>query len=213
MLLTPRGALQRGTTPACLPRIYVHFAFRSRAIAARARTFCSLRAALDRMALRRQRKVQLLGLLGFAIALYALSVEANLDDPTYIAACDFGASFSCTAVFKSPYAHVLSHWGLVERGGALDLSLAVAGMALYSCYFLAGGPLWSVMPVRAAIFLAVALAGAAFSCYLLYVLKFVLRDFCIVCTGFHAVNFSMLVLAIGEARDARRSSSAGAKDL
>ena len=35
---------------------------------------------------------------------------------------------------------------------------------------------------------------------LLYVLKFILGDFCIVCTGFHVVNFSMLVVAIFEYR-------------
>ena len=45
---------------------------------------------------------------------------------------------------------------------------------------------------------AVSHTGACFSCYLLYVLKFVLKDFCIVCTGFHCVNFSMLTLAVLE---------------
>ena len=35
---------------------------------------------------------------------------------------------------------------------------------------------------------------------LLYVLKFILGDFCIVCTGFHCVNFSMLSLAVLEYR-------------
>ena len=39
-------------------------------------------------------------------------------------------------------------------------------------------------------------AGGFFSCYLLYVLKFILGDFCIVCTTFHVCNFSMLYLAI-----------------
>ena len=35
---------------------------------------------------------------------------------------------------------------------------------------------------------------------LLYVLKFILGDFCIVCTGFHVVNFSMLAVAVLEYR-------------
>ena len=43
--------------------------------------------------------------------------------------------------------------------------------------------------------------GACFSCYLLYVLKFILGDFCIVCTGFHCVNFSMFAVAVFEFRD------------
>ena len=51
------------------------------------------------------------------------------------------------------------------------------------------------------LFLTVASAGACFSVYLLYVLKFILGDFCIVCTGFHCVNFSMLAVAIYEYKD------------
>ena len=145
-------------------------------------------------------------MLGFFIAMYALSVESHLDEPGYEAACDLGAAFSCTAVFKSPYAHLLSHWGLVPVGDALDLSLAVAGMLLYGAYFVAGA-LWPVVPFRAQLFITVASAGAVFSCYLLYVLKFILRDFCIVCTGFHCVNFSMLALAIFEFRDWRAGKS------
>ena len=35
-------------------------------------------------------------------------------------------------------------------------------------------------------------------CYLLYVIKFILKEFCIVCFSFHMCNFSMLVLAILE---------------
>jgi len=151
---------------------------------------------------RRATKVQMLGLAGLAIASYALSVESHMDEPGYEAACDIGATFSCTAVFKSAYAHPVSHWGLVEQGDALDLSLAIVGMLLYGAYF-AAACLWSVdlMPFRQPLFLAVAVAGASFSCYLLYVLKFILGDFCIVCTGFHVVNFSMLALAIFEYRD------------
>ena len=45
---------------------------------------------------------------------------------------------SCTAVFKSSYAHLFSHWGLVPKGHPLDLSLAVLGLTLYGCYFVAG---------------------------------------------------------------------------
>ena len=62
----------------------------------------------------RSAKVQLLGALGFGIALYALSVEHQMDMPGYEAMCDIGSSFSCTAVFRSPYAHILSHLGIVR---------------------------------------------------------------------------------------------------
>jgi len=88
----------------------------------------------------------------------------------------------------------------VPRGHDLDLSLAVAGMFLYAAYFLAG-ILWDFIPFRPALFLAVATIGGAFSTYLVYVLKFILGDFCIVCFGFHCVNYTMLLLAIFEARE------------
>ena len=44
-------------------------------------------------------------------------------------------------------------------------------------------------------------AGCIFSAYLLYVLKFILQDFCIVCTTFHITNFSMLAVVIAEYRN------------
>ena len=58
---------------------------------------------------RRSIKVALLGLVGLTIATYALSVETQMHEPGYEAACDIGAGFSCTAVFSSEFAHPLSH--------------------------------------------------------------------------------------------------------
>ena len=60
--------------------------------------------------MRRSLLVQLLAMVGMAIAVYALSVESHLDDDDYEAMCDISAVVSCTAVFKSEYAHILSHW-------------------------------------------------------------------------------------------------------
>ena len=44
----------------------------------------------------------------------------------------------------------------------------------------------------------VGVGGACFSLYLLYVIKVILKEFCIVCFSFHMANFSMLVLAVLE---------------
>ena len=158
----------------------------------------------------RSTKVQLLALLGCGIAGYALQVEAHMDDDSYEAMCDFSAGFSCTQVFRSAYAHPLSLWGLVEKGSEFDLGLAAAGIMLYSAYFLAAC-LWDYVPFRKPLFLTVACCSAAFSCYLLYVLKFILGDFCIVCTGFHTVNFSMLAVALFEYFDRKPARKAGAR--
>ena len=62
--------------------------------------------------------------LGILVNIYTLHVESNLSTiPGYQPACDLGSWSSCSKVFTSPWAHILSHWGLVERGGPLDLSL------------------------------------------------------------------------------------------
>ena len=66
-------------------------------------------------------------------------------------------------------------------------------------------------PLRETLFLAVASAGACFSIYLLYVIKVVLQDFCIVCASFHAANFCMLVLAILEYRSPSIGGAVGGR--
>jgi uncharacterized membrane protein len=157
--------------------------------------------------MKRSNKIHLVAMVGMAAALYALHVEAELAAAPpggYKAACDLnnaltrslGISFSCTKVFSSSYGHILSHWGLVPRGHPLDISLALSGIILYSAYFFY--PILRFIPMRQHLFFAVACAGGCFSLYLLYILKVVLGDFCIVCMTFHTCNFCMLALARAE---------------
>eukprot|EP00658_Telonema_sp_P-2_P084689 TRINITY_DN946_c0_g1_i2.p1 TRINITY_DN946_c0_g1~~TRINITY_DN946_c0_g1_i2.p1 ORF type:complete len:119 (-),score=46.99 TRINITY_DN946_c0_g1_i2:335-691(-) len=54
------------------------------------------------------------------------------------------------------------------------------------------------VPYPHLILLAMSLAGCTMSVYLLYVLKFILKDFCIVCTTFHVINFSMMGFVLKE---------------
>ena len=126
----------------------------------------------------------------------------------YEPACDlgtvFGVRMSCTNVFTSSYSHILSHWQIVPSGHALDLSLAEAGFLLYTAYFLY--PILTFIPGRKMLLMAAATAGTLFSCYLLYVLKFILGDFCIVCTSFHVVNFIMVYLSWKEFNPSSSSS-------
>eukprot|EP00462_Mataza_sp_D1_P024109 CAMPEP_0175145672 /NCGR_PEP_ID=MMETSP0087-20121206/14917_1 /TAXON_ID=136419 /ORGANISM="Unknown Unknown, Strain D1" /LENGTH=187 /DNA_ID=CAMNT_0016430477 /DNA_START=84 /DNA_END=647 /DNA_ORIENTATION=+ len=120
----------------------------------------------------------------------------------YKAMCDFevgGFSGSCTKVFGSSYGHILSHWGLVPEGHPLDLSLAVSGLFLYSLLFLY--PLATFVPARESLLLAICSGSVGFSVYLIYVLKFQLNDFCVVCMSFHLCNFVMFFLAVMEFRD------------
>mmetsp|Transcript_17166 Transcript_17166/g.32361 ORF Transcript_17166/g.32361 Transcript_17166/m.32361 type:complete len:164 (+) Transcript_17166:123-614(+) len=162
--------------------------------------------------MKRRKKVQLLSLCGVIISAYAFYVESKMDDPFYQPSCSSSwTGGNCVTVFKSPYGHILSHWGVVERGSILDLSLAVSGLMLYSCYFLAIS-VKVPFPLREELFLGVALGGGLFSLYLLYVIKFILQEFCIVCFSFHCCNFGMLALALLEYRapevGSKRSSKA-----
>merc|ERR1712159_323796 len=145
--------------------------------------------------------LQLLAILGLSAAGYALYVENKLtDNPFYKPACETSWG-SCSTVFKSEYAHILSHWGLVAKGSALDLSLASAGLVVYSLYLLYPSKLGRMLPSPHVVLLAMSIGGCCFSAYLLYVLKYILQDFCIVCTTFHVTNFTMFVVVLFEYRN------------
>ena len=132
-----------------------------------------------------------LGIAGACVALYAMHVERAMADPFYEPMCVTRWG-SCAAVFSSAYAHPLSNWGLVAAGSDLDFSLAFLGILNYGVFALF--PVWPLQRAAAAkALLAISIASCLFSCYLLYVLKVLLDDFCVVCTTFHVINFSTLV--------------------
>lgn len=131
--------------------------------------------ALRTMAIKRSMKVKWVATVGICVAVYAMYVEYKLQDPFYQPACS--ASWTggdCATVFKSAYGHILSHWGIVSKGSALDLSLPVLGLVLYTSYW------WAIsippFPFREELFLGAATGGACFSVYLLYVIKVILQD-------------------------------------
>eukprot|EP01060_Flectonema_neradi_P019177 TRINITY_DN2618_c2_g2_i2.p1 TRINITY_DN2618_c2_g2~~TRINITY_DN2618_c2_g2_i2.p1 ORF type:complete len:187 (+),score=15.44 TRINITY_DN2618_c2_g2_i2:66-563(+) len=138
--------------------------------------------------------IALLGIAGVLVSGYALDVEWKLQSagPFYKPACDSEWG-SCSAVFSSPYAHILSLWGIVPKGHPLDLSLASAGLMNYGIYVMYPTRLAGMFPSPHVLLLLLSCCGILFSCYLLYVLKFILKDFCIVCATFHAINFSMFM--------------------
>eukprot|EP00658_Telonema_sp_P-2_P084690 TRINITY_DN946_c0_g1_i4.p1 TRINITY_DN946_c0_g1~~TRINITY_DN946_c0_g1_i4.p1 ORF type:complete len:207 (-),score=59.45 TRINITY_DN946_c0_g1_i4:335-955(-) len=140
--------------------------------------------------------IQVLGLAGVLTAGYAYHVESKLNDPFYQPICNTSWG-SCATVFRSSYSHLISHFEILPKGHALDLSLAEAGMMVYAVYCL-WPYLKKAVPYPHLILLAMSLAGCTMSVYLLYVLKFILKDFCIVCTTFHVINFSMMGFVLKE---------------
>ncbi|CAL1166002.1 unnamed protein product [Cladocopium goreaui] len=161
----------------------------------------SAQAQAARNKMRRSFKVKSVAIVGIIVATYALYVENRLKDPFYQPGCS--ASWTggdCATVFKSSYGHILSHWGIVPKGSVLDLSLPILGLVLYGSYWCAIS-ISSPFPFREEIFLTAAIGGGCFSIYLLYVIKVILQEFCIVCFSFHCCNFAILILAILEYRN------------
>ena len=158
---------------------------------------------------RRQKLLFFLSSAGIVVATYALHVERMLETPPldYEPYCSTRWG-SCTTVFTSSYAHILSHWGLVEQNSDYDISLSVAGILNYSIYliypFTAG-----LVPNRKFYLFAISTTGVLFSCYLIYILKFILREFCFVCAMFHVINFAtFFFVALPELASANMTTAA-----
>jgi uncharacterized membrane protein len=79
-------------------------------------------------------------------------------------------------------------------------------MLNYLLYIFYTTPLAQRLPGRHVALMCLSTASVLFSCYLLYVLKFVLKDFCIVCTTFHIINFTMFALCYSEFRRASHAT-------
>merc|ERR1712032_476693 len=90
-------------------------------------------------------------------------------------------------VFTSPWAHILSHWGLVERGDLLDLSLPQLAIPYF--LVLMFYPVARRKSLHAStLYLAIGVAAICFNVYLACVLKFILKEFCIICASTYVIN-------------------------
>ena len=155
----------------------------------------------------------LLPLLGIAVAVYALYIEhrkaeAAVSGEQYEAMCDIEGLGKCSDVLTSEWGHILSKWGLVAKGSALDLPNPVLGIAFYGLVLL-----WPLQQ-RAPVLLASA-GSLLFSLYLAGVLYFVLKDFCAVCVTSYLVNAAIFAVeylaAPAEAQPAAAKKAAGKK--
>ena len=146
---------------------------------------------------RRSTAITTVAIIGLMASAYAVYVESQLVEmPGYQAACDFSAFFSCTKVFKSKYGHILSHWGLVEKGSDLDVGDGVLGIILNTGFFLY--PILRFIPMRQHLYFGVSIAACCFSVYFASILAFVLKDFCIVCVTVYSCNVAHLFLSYKE---------------
>lgn len=152
--------------------------------------------------------IRLAAVAGIAVSLYALYVEYEVEKAKqsggmYQAACDLASWASCSRVLSSSYGHILSHWNLVSHDSPLNLPNAATGLLFYVLSLLPPlFPGWEVLH------LAASTAALAFSLFLAYVLRFVLKDFCLVCVTSYALN---IVIFIFSARRWLKSSEQKSK--
>lgn len=154
--------------------------------------------------------------LGLLVAAYALYIEYQHEAAAaaglhYTAACDWGPHASCSTALTSKYGKVLSLWGLVPKGSALDVPNAALGSVFYAVVL--GFPYWRGAAGAAApgLLLAGSVASLAFSLYLAYVLRFILHDFCIVCFSAYCVNTAVFAAAVSLVRAGGERAAAGAR--
>jgi vitamin-K-epoxide reductase (warfarin-sensitive) len=141
--------------------------------------------------------LQAFALGGALVSLYALWTEQELAAAAaagldYEPLCDIKGFASCSTVLNSEYSYPLSSFGIVPRGHALDVSNAFAGLLWYLL-----ASVHASLPVigHPQAFLALSVASLGYSVYLFYILKFVLKDMCIVCVSMYIANVGIFVAA------------------
>eukprot|EP00397_Hematodinium_sp_SG-2012_P039351 GEMP01042951.1.p1 GENE.GEMP01042951.1~~GEMP01042951.1.p1 ORF type:complete len:164 (+),score=15.65 GEMP01042951.1:87-578(+) len=133
--------------------------------------------------------VLIASICGLVLAAYSIFVESRLRlHPGYEAACDVQVPFlgasSCSRVFNSVYSHILSYWGVVQPDSFFDWSLPQLAFP----YFV----ITLHYPVLRRRFIGqyfcLTCIAIAFNLYLATILKFVLREFCVVCVSNYVLN-------------------------
>eukprot|EP00933_Yihiella_yeosuensis_P014093 TRINITY_DN12761_c0_g1_i2.p1 TRINITY_DN12761_c0_g1~~TRINITY_DN12761_c0_g1_i2.p1 ORF type:complete len:169 (-),score=17.95 TRINITY_DN12761_c0_g1_i2:151-657(-) len=150
-------------------------------------------------------------ILGIALNIYTMYVESQIAQvPGYVPACNLGSWSSCSKVFTSPYAHILSYWGLVEKGSTLDLSLPQLAIPyfLLLMFYPVARKMSNLMPI---VFLGIGIASIGFNVYLACILKFVLKEFCVICASTYFINGSCFTCIVLDYRASKRQAIAKAK--
>eukprot|EP00696_Hemimastix_kukwesjijk_P017335 gnl/Hemi2/5966_TR2073_c0_g1_i1.p1 gnl/Hemi2/5966_TR2073_c0_g1~~gnl/Hemi2/5966_TR2073_c0_g1_i1.p1 ORF type:complete len:165 (+),score=47.16 gnl/Hemi2/5966_TR2073_c0_g1_i1:51-497(+) len=125
-------------------------------------------------------RISVICCLGLLLSSYALYVDIQRHlDPDYVAFCDFGESMSCSKVFMSEWGSILylpnSFYGILFY----ITGLILASIAHSSAFF-------------ATVLFAMAAVSVLGSMFLAGILIFVLKDFCLVCTGIYVVSILLL---------------------
>ena len=151
----------------------------------------------------------LLYITGIGLSCYAYYVElAKEADEKYVALCDINEDISCSRVFNSKYGKGFGLLSLIlDEKHPLNQPNALYGIVFYSILtllYLCGGSSRFLAGLQFYSFLM----ATGVSCYLAYVLYFVLKDICVVCISVYGVNFLLLLLSYCKKRSLRKKQAA-----
>mmetsp|Transcript_41594 Transcript_41594/g.74931 ORF Transcript_41594/g.74931 Transcript_41594/m.74931 type:complete len:169 (+) Transcript_41594:65-571(+) len=153
-----------------------------------------------------------LALIGVVLSAYSVYVEhktEHLDDgpdgEDFQALCDIKAiGASCSAVFSLPEGKMLSFFGIVPEGHALDIPNGVLGMLFYSYilirYFTSKqytGLSTLFTPTVNMLISSLAIASSVFLLRKLYIIQ----ELCVVCLSTHIINTTLWIRATREGLD------------
>merc|ERR1712212_1086421 len=147
--------------------------------------------------------------VGLTISGYSYYVSmAKKADENYVALCDIDETISCSKVFTSKYG---KGFGLVElitgdENHPLNQPNSLYGIIFYALFgllYLCSGSSNFLANLQ---FYSFLLANGM-SCYLGYILYFVLKDLCVLCISTYAVSFILLLLSYCKKRSLRKKSS------
>ncbi|KAL3766379.1 hypothetical protein ACHAW5_000918 [Stephanodiscus triporus] len=162
-----------------------------------------------------------LGVIGFILSAYSVYVEHKVehkddspDGDEFKALCDIESiGASCSAVFSLPEGKMLSFFGLIPKGHALDIPNGVLGMLFYFFTIIrffvkrktqqSWGGIFNVL-FGNSIFLVISSLALASSVFLGRKL-YIIREFCVVCVSTHIINTTVWIRAIMEKFDSRSS--------
>jgi len=139
-------------------------------------------------------------LTGIALSAYAYYVEFKYhESEEYVPACDISEDISCSVVFTSEWG---TGFGLVSKYLGSDHPLnkpnSLYGIAFYSLMLLL-----SLINRKfiARIQTMLSVGSLVVSCYLGYILYFILKDLCVVCVATYAVNFLLFAFSVCKGRN------------
>ncbi|KAL7536702.1 hypothetical protein ACHAXR_011273 [Thalassiosira sp. AJA248-18] len=148
-----------------------------------------------------------LAIIGLILSAYSVYVEHKVehkddtpDGDDFQALCDIEAiGASCSAVFSLPEGKMLSFFGIVPEGHALDIPNGVLGMLFYSYIFIRfqiiGNKQRILFTTSVNLLIStLAILSSAFLARKLYII----RELCVVCISTHIINTTLWIRAIRE---------------